>query len=150
MPHTYTSLKYHVVFSTKSREPFLTTPTRARVWAYMAGVARENGMVAIDIGGVADHVHALLHVPATLAIAKAVQLMKGASSHWTKATFPGIPRFAWQDGYGAFSVSESQVDAVREYIQNQEEHHRTTTFAEEYRSLLRRHNVAFDERYVLD
>jgi hypothetical protein len=115
----------------------------------MAGIARQNQMMPSMIGGVADHVHVLATIPATIPISKAVQLIKGASSHWFKSTFSNTVSFAWQDGYGAFSVSEAQTGMVREYIRTQEEHHRTRTFAEEYRALLEQHGVQFDERYWL-
>jgi REP element-mobilizing transposase RayT len=149
MANTYTSLYYHVIFSTKNREPLLAVEVRERVWSYMAGIARANQMTPLKIGGVADHVHVLVSVPASLAIAKAVQLIKGGSSHWVRGSVPGLSGFAWQDGYGAFTVSESQIEAVRDYIRRQEEHHRRETFAEEYRDFLDRHQVAFDERYLL-
>jgi REP element-mobilizing transposase RayT len=149
MANTYTSLYYHIVFSTKDREPWLNENVRERLWPYMGGVARDNGIKAIEIGGMADHVHLLVSIPSTLALAKAVQLIKGASSHWHKNTFPNLAAFAWQDGYGAFSVSESQIDAVRNYIRDQAEHHRNRTFAEEYRIFLERHRIEFDERYLL-
>ena len=149
MSNTYTSLNYHIVFSTKNREPWLMADIRERLWPYLGGIARENGMKALEIGGVADHVHLLLSIPASMALSKAVQLIKGGSSHWIKETFPNVTGFAWQDGYGAFTVSQSQLDAVREYIRNQEEHHRTKSFAEEYRAFLERHQVEFDERFLL-
>ena len=149
MSNTYTSLNYHIVFSTKNREPWLREDIRERLWPYLGGIARENGMKALEIGGVADHVHLLLSIPASMALSKAVQLIKGGSSHWMKETFPKVTGFAWQDGYGAFTVSPSQLDAVREYIRNQEEHHRTKSFAEEYRAFLERHQVEFDERFLL-
>ncbi len=149
MSNTYTSLNYHIVFSTKNREPWLKEDIRERLWPYLGGIARENGMKALEIGGVADHIHLLLSTPASMALSKAVQLIKGGSSHWMKETFPNLMGFAWQDGYGAFTVSQSQLDAVREYIRNQEEHHRTRSFAEEYRAFLERHQVDFDERFLL-
>ena len=149
MANTYTSLNYHIVFSTKNREPWLREDIRERLWPYLGGIARENGMKALEIGGVADHVHLLLSIPASMALSKAVQLIKGGSSHWMKETFPNVAGFAWQDGYGAFTVSQSQLEAVREYIRNQEEHHRTKSFAEEYRAFLERHQVEFDERFLL-
>jgi REP element-mobilizing transposase RayT len=150
MAHTYTSLTYHLIFSTKNRDPALTPPIRDRLWPYLGGIARENRMTALEIGGVADHVHLLLSAPPVVPISKAAQLIKGGSSHWLKSEFSVLAHFAWQDGYGAFSVSESQVETVRAYIRNQAEHHRTKTFAEEYRVFLERHHVAFDERYWLD
>ena len=149
MANTYTSLTYHVVFSTKNREPWLAVPIGQRLWPFLGGIARENGMKALEIGGVGDHVHVLISIPPIVPVSKAVQLLKGGSSHWLKSEFPNLSAFAWQDGYGAFTVSESQVEAVRAYIRQQAEHHRTRTFAEEYRSFLERHHVEFDERYWL-
>jgi putative transposase len=149
MAHTYTSLHHHVVFSTKGREPWLSSLVRQRLWPYLGGIARENKMTALGIGGVADHVHMLLTIPSSTALAKCIQLVKGGSSHWLKSEVPNVTAFAWQDGYGAFSVSASQLENVRAYIRNQEEHHRTTTFVDEYRALLRKHGVEFDERYWL-
>ena len=96
----------HAVFSTKNRQPFLVDATRERLFSYLGGIARENGMKALEIGGVADHVHLLLSIPASLAVSKAVQLIKGASSHWLKTTFANMIDFAWQDGYAAFTVSQ--------------------------------------------
>ena len=149
MANTYTSLNYHIVFSTKGREPWLDEQLRERLWAYLGGIARENKMKAIEVGGIADHVHLLLSIPANVALSKAVQLIKGGSSHWLKETFPKLSGFAWQDGYAAFTVSQSQMDGVRDYVRGQAEHHRTKTFAEEYRTFLQRHRLEFDERYLL-
>jgi len=150
MANTYTSLHYHVIFSTKNRQPFLAEAIRDRVFAYLGGIARENGMNALEVGGVADHVHLLVSIPASLAVSKAVQLIKGGSSHWLKEAFPNMVTFAWQDGYAAFTVSQSQLDGVQAYIRSQPEHHRTKTFVEEYRAFLARHCVEYDERYLLD
>jgi putative transposase len=149
MANTYTSLQYHVVFSTKNREPILEKTIRTQLFPYLAGIAAENGVIALELGGVLDHVHLLVAVPASMPLSKAVQLLKGGSSHWMNESFPQRGVFRWQDGYGAFTVSQSQIDSVQRYIQNQEEHHRTKTFAEEYRMFLRRHGVAFDERFLL-
>ncbi len=149
MANTYTALNYHIVFSTKNREPWLTDSVRERLWPYLGGIARENGMKALEIGGITDHVHILLAVPASVALSKAVQLIKGGSSHWLKDTFPHLAAFAWQDGYGAFTVSGSKLEIIRDYIQRQAEHHRTKTFAEEYRAFLERHRIEFDERFLL-
>lgn len=136
MANTYNALNYHIVFSTKNREPWLTENIRERVWPYLGRIAREHGLKALEIGGGADHVHILLSLPANMALSKAVQLIKGGSSHWVKDMFPNMAAFAWQDGSGAFTVSESQIDAIRDYIQRQAEHHRTKTFADEYRAFL--------------
>ena len=149
MANTYTALNYHIVFSTKNRQPFLIEAIRERLFAYLGGITRENGMSALEIGGVVDHVHLLLSMPASLALSKAVQLIKGGSSHWLKETFSDVVNFAWQDGYAAFTVSQSQIDDVRTYIRTQPEHHRTKTFAEEYRAFLARHCIEYDERFVL-
>ena len=149
MANTYTSLNYHIVFSTKDREPWLSEPIRERLWPYLGGIARENAMKALEIGGVADHVHILLSIPANLAVSKAVQLIKGGSSHWLKEAFPNMGQFGWQDGYAAFTVSQSQLESVGDYVRRQVEHHRTKPFAEEYRAFLQRHQIDFDERYLL-
>src|SRR5262245_48604437 len=149
MANTYTSLNYHLIFSTKNRKPWLVEAVRERLWSYLGGIARENGIKALEIGGVADHVHILVSVPASMALSKAAQLIKGGSSHWIKESFPNLAEFAWQDGYGAFTVSESQLGTVRDYISRQSEHHRTKTFAEEYEAFLERHHIEFDERYLL-
>src|SRR6266853_6999889 len=141
MANTYTSLHYHIVFSTKNRDPFLV--------AYLGGIARENGMNALEVGGMTDHVHLLLSIPASLAVSKAVQLIKGGSSHWLKVTFPNMIDFAWQDGYAAFTVSQSQLNDTQAYIRSQPEHHRTKTFIEEYRAFLARHRIEYDDRYLL-
>lgn len=149
MANTYTSLNYHIVFSTKDRAPWLSEPVRERLWPYLGGIARESGMKALEIGGIADHVHLLLSIPANLAVSKAVQLIKGGSSHWLKEAFSNMDQFAWQDGYAAFTVSQSQFESVRDYVRGQVEHHRAKSFAEEYRAFLQRHQIDFDERYLL-
>lgn len=149
MANTFSSLNYHVVFSTKNREPWLSKEVCARLWPFLGGIARENKMKALRIGGASDHVHLLVSIPPTLAVSKAVQLLKGGSSHWLKDTFPKLAAFSWQDGYGVFTVSQSQLRSVERYIERQEEHHRTKSFAEEYRAFLMRHGIEYDERYLL-
>ncbi|MBI2190460.1 MAG: IS200/IS605 family transposase [Planctomycetes bacterium] len=148
MANTYTSLHYHVVFSTKNRHPWIQADIEQRIWEYLGGIARQNDMKALQIGGVEDHVHVVLGAPPTLAVSKAVQLLKGGSSKWIHETFPPLKGFEWQDGYGAFSVSKSQLPGVIEYIAGQREHHRVRTFQEEYRALLERHGIEYDERYL--
>jgi REP element-mobilizing transposase RayT len=148
MANTYTSLNYHIVFSTKNRHPFLTEPIRERLFPYLGGIARQNSFTPLEIGGVTDHAHLLLSIPPAVAVAKAVQLIKGGSSHWLKEAFPNMIDFAWQDGYAAFTVSQSQVDDVRSYIRSQAEHHRSKTFSEEYRAFLLKHDVKHDARYL--
>ena len=150
MANTYTSLHYHIVFSTKNRERWITPDVEQRIWAYLGGIAKENRMKPLQIGGVEDHVHVLLGAPPTLAPSKIAQLIKGPSSGWIHDTFPAMKGFGWQDGYGAFTVSKSNVPEVAAYIQGQREHHRGKTFQEEYLALLRKHEIEYDERYVWD
>ena len=150
MANTYTSLHYHIIFSTKNREPWIRADIEERLWAYLGGIARENGLTPVAIGGVENHVHALVAIPPALGVSKAVQLLKGASSKWVKETLPGLAAFAWQDGYSAFTVSKSNLPEVTDYIRGQREHHRKRSFEEEYRAFLTRHGVDFDERYVWD
>ena len=145
---SYVSSYSHRVFSTKARRPLITAQLRERLWPFLSGIARENRMKALSIGGVADHVHILLSLPATMPIAKAMQLIKGGSSKWVHETFPDERLFAWQTKYGAFSVSVSQLDRIIRYIENQEEHHRKMSFQEEFIALLKRHNVEYDDRYL--
>ncbi len=148
MPHSYVSNIVHYIFSTKARFPFIDRELESRLWPYMGGIARENGMKALTIGGTTDHVHTLLSLPATLSVAKAIQLIKGGSSKWIHDQLPKYRKFAWQDGYGAFSVSASQMKQVISYIDGQKEHHRKRTFEEEFLEFLDKHGVEYDPRYV--
>ena len=148
MTNSYISLYIHVVFSTKGRHPMILPELKNRLWAYMGGIARENQMKALSIGGTEDHVHVLLSLPATLPVAKAVQLIKGGSSKWVHDTYANFQRFAWQEGYGAFSVNLSLLEETVRYIERQEEHHRRKTFQEEYIEFLKRHGIDYDERYI--
>jgi putative transposase len=143
--HSFISSLHHCVFATKGREPILSAEIRQRLWPYLGGVARENGMKALAVGGVADHVHMLLSLPATMSVAKAMQLLKGNSSKWIHETFPKLRTFAWQEGYAAFSIGVSAIEETRAYIRNQEEHHRTRTYREEVIIFLQRHGLPFDE-----
>jgi len=128
----------------------ITPALRERLWPFLGGIARQNKMKAIEIGGVEDHVHILLSLPATMPIAKALQLIKGGSSKWVHETFSEHRLFGWQEKYGAFSVSVSQLDKITQYIQGQPEHHRKMTFQEEFEMLLKKHGVEYDERYLWD
>lgn len=136
------------MFSTKERRPFITPELQKRLWPFLGGIARQNKMTALEIGGVADHVHLLLSLPAIIPISKAMQLIKGGSSKWIHETFPDQRLFSWQEEYGAFSVSVSQLDKTIEYIRGQPEHHRKMTFQEEFLMLLKKHGVEYDERYL--
>jgi REP element-mobilizing transposase RayT len=150
MANTYTSLHYHFTFSTKNRQPWIVSEIEERVWAYLGGILKKNNLKPIRIGGIDDHVHLLLGAPPTIAPAKIAQLIKGGSSAWIHEEFPDLAAFAWQDGYGAFTVSKSAVPDVSAYIENQREHHRMRTCQEEYRALLDRHGIEYDERYLWD
>ena len=145
---SYISSYFHYVFSTKERRKVITPELAQRLWPFMGGIARQHKIKAIEIGGVADHVHLLLSLPSTLAIAKALQLIKGGSSKWVHETFPEHRLFGWQEKYGAFSVSVSRLDNIVRYIQGQEGHHRKMTFQEEFISLLKKHHIEYDERYL--
>jgi len=146
--HSFISSLHHCVFATKGRETSLSAEIRERLWPYLGGVARENGMKALAIGGVADHVHMLLSLPAKMSVAKAMQLLKGNSSKWIHETFPKLRNFAWQEGYAAFSIGVSGIEETRAYIRNQEEHHRTRTYREEVIMFLKRHRLPFDEAMI--
>ncbi len=145
---SYVSSHYHCVFSTKERRPLISTELRERLWPFLGGIARQNQMKAIEVGGMPDHVHILLSLPSTLSIAKALQLIKGGSSKWVHETFPEHRLFGWQVKYGAFGVSVSQLDKIIQYIKDQENHHRKMTFQEEFLALLKKHRVEYDERYL--
>ena len=145
---SYVSSYFHCVFSTKERRRLIAPELRDRLWPFLGGIARQNKMKAIEIGGVEDHVHILLSLPSTMAISKALQLIKGGSSKWIHETFPEHRLFAWQEEYGAFSVSVSQLDKTIEYIKEQEAHHRKMTFQEEFLALLKKHRIEYDERYL--
>ncbi len=151
MAHTYSSLLVHLVFSTKERRPWLDEPLRPKLFAYLGGIAAECGAKAVIVNGVADHVHLLVFVPANLALAELVRVLKANSSLWIHREFADTHReFAWQSGYAAFSVSRSNQSAVERYISNQAAHHPRQDFAEEYLALLQKHGIAYDERFVLD
>ena len=148
MPHSFIHCLMHCVFSTKGRAKMLSPELRERLWPYLGGIAREHELNALAIGGTDDHVHVLLSIPATITVAKAVQAVKGVSSKWIHDTFPARKNIAWQEGYGAFSVSVSLVEKTIQYINTQEEHHRVKDFKEEFRSLLKAHGMEYDERYI--
>jgi REP element-mobilizing transposase RayT len=150
MPQSLSKVILHVIFGTKNREPWLESHVRPRVHAYLITICRDLGAELVTVGGVADHVHIVTTLPRTLSQADLVEQIKKGSSKWIKTLDARYRGFFWQRGYGAFSVSPSQLDAVLEYVDEQQEHHRARTFQEEYRELLRRHRVDFDERYVWD
>ncbi len=150
MPHTYAVQLMHCVFSTKGRQKLITPELQERLWPYLGGIAREHKMKALAIGGIEDHLHLLLSLPSTLAIAKAMQLIKGGSSKWVHDTFPEQRRFEWQEGYGAFSVSVTNQAKVISYIEKQATHHASKDFKEEFVDFLQMHGIEYDERYIWD
>jgi len=150
MPQSLSKVIVHIIFSTKNREPFLDSDVRPRIHAYLATISRDLGAERVHIGGVSDHVHIVTTLPRTLSQAKFIEHIKKTSSKWIKALDVRYRGFFWQRGYGAFSVSPSQLDSVLDYINDQQEHHRTRSFQEEYRELLRKLGVDFDDRYVWD
>ncbi|MBP6004025.1 MAG: IS200/IS605 family transposase [Pyrinomonadaceae bacterium] len=150
MANTYSNLFYHVVFSTRGRKDLISQDIEARVWAYIGGVARLHGLIAIQVGGIENHIHVLILAKPKIAPSQIVQWLKGESSRWIHGTFPELRSFEWQDGYGIFSVSKSAVREVVDYIKNQREHHKEQTFEDEYLSMLRLNGIDYDERYVLD
>jgi putative transposase len=145
MPHTYAQNVIHVVFSTKDRRKTISKEFQPRMWAYIAGICKNHGILAHAIGGMDDHIHLLIQVPPSLPLAKAILAIKSNSSRW--ANDEGN-KFAWQQGYAAFSVSSSLVPAVVRYIQTQEAHHGKMTFDVELLALLKKHGVEFDPNFV--
>ena len=151
MGHTYTKLLYHVVYSTKERRPLLHADWQENLNCYMSPIVDEMRGHLVRAGGVADHLHLLFRLTATVAVSKAVGVIKASTSKWINDEFYPVNRgFAWQEGYGAFSVSESNVPDVIGYIDRQDEHHRKRSFQDEFREILRRHEIEFDERYIWD
>ena len=147
MPSTYLSLHYHLIFSTKERRLLIADPWRDHLHAYLGGTVHTLGGVPQAVGGTADHVHMLVGLRATHCLADVLREIKRPSSQWVHETL-GVAEFAWQEGYGAFTVSASGLAAVKRYILRQEEHHRKKTFQEEYVELLQRSGVEYDERYL--
>jgi putative transposase len=150
MPQSLSKVVVHVIFTTKNREAWLEPDLRPRVHGYLATICRDLAADLVRVGGMADHVHIVTTLPRTLSQAELIEQIKKTSSKWIKALDSRYRGFSWQRGYGVFSVSPSQLDAVLRYIETQQEHHRTRTFQEEYRELLSKHGVDFDERYVWD
>jgi putative transposase len=148
MPHSYTSIMVHVVFSTKDRKPQLDATLEERLYPYLGGILRELGGKLFTMNGVEDHVHLLASIKATMSIAETVGKVKGSSSKWVHETFPDRLRFGWQRGYAAFSVSESQVPRVAAYIERQKIHHEKVSFRDEFLRLLKGHGISPDGKYL--
>ena len=143
--HSFVSVHVHCVWTTRNREASLSLKLRERLWPYLDGIARENKMKALAVGGAADHVHMLVSLAASISVAKAVQLLKGNSSKWIHETFSDMRSFQWQEGYGAFSIGVSAIEATKMYIRDQVEHHRKRTFREEFATMLQKNGFDFRE-----
>ncbi|MFI5379992.1 MAG: IS200/IS605 family transposase [Tepidisphaerales bacterium] len=148
MPGTYSQLLFHVVFSTKHREPWISAEVAERLYSYIGGIVRAEKGVLYDIGGVEDHVHMYLRWRTDGSVSDLMRTVKARSSKWIHDTFPSQGAFAWQEGYSAFSVSKSQEGAVKKYIAGQAEHHKKGDFKWELLRLLAAHGIEFDEQYV--
>ena len=148
MASTFSNLNFHIVFSTKGRAPVVRADIRPRLYQYIGGIVRSEGGVLSEMDGTNDHVHMLVRLRPDSAIADLLRVIKSRSSGWIHETFPDSRAFAWQEGYGVFSVSESRCATVRRYIARQQAHHERQGFQAELRTLLRRHNIEFDERYI--
>lgn len=150
MANTLTKLDIHLTFLIKHNGPTIRHNDISRLHEYIGGIVRSMGGSAIAIGGVNDHVHILLTLPKTISMSEMVKTIKARSSTWIKTIDPVYSHFAWQEGYGAFSVSPSLIEPTAKYIRNQEEHHRVHTFKEEYLKILQGYGITYDERYVFD
>jgi putative transposase len=148
MSSSYCNLLYHIVFATKDREPWLTAAIRPRIHQYLGGAIRNENGIAMIVNGTADHIHILAKLRQDKALSKTIGEVKANSSGWISRMLREAAGFAWQEGYGAFTVSESQLPKMRRYIERQEEHHRTVSFVEELKVILRAHGLPFDERYL--
>lgn len=146
MSHTYISDLVHCVFSTKNRRNLISPEIQNDLWSFLGGIARKNGFKALIVGGTENHVHILLSLPSDMPLAKAMQLIKGASSRWMNENHG--KGFAWQQGYGAFTVGISQKADTIVYIRTQPEHHRKRSFEEEFLAFLKKHNVEYDPQHV--
>ena len=148
MAHTHANCPLHVVFSTKHRAPIIDAAWLTRLHAFLSTIAADRGFPAVIVGGVEDHVHVVMSLPADRSICDCLRLLKGTSSKWVNDEFFPDRSFAWQDGYGAFAISPSLLDATVAYIKNQKEHHQARTFQDEYREFLKRQGIMGDERYM--
>lgn len=150
MPQSLAQILVHLVFSTKNREPLLADEYRDELHAYIGGIMENQKGILLKAGSVADHIHLLIAHPRTCAPSELVQEVKTGSSKWLKTKSPLLAQFHWQGGYGIFSISPSHRPALERYIAGQAEHHRVVTFQEEYRRLLKKYGIEYDERYVWD
>jgi putative transposase len=150
MPQSFTSLHFHLIFSTQGRAPFIEALLRPRLYEYVGGILRAHDSVLLAAGGMPDHVHLLVSLSKERSITETLRTIKANSSRWIHETFPEMHAFGWQTGYATFTVSLSNLDQVKGYLAKQEEHHRTRTFKEELVDFLKRHHLEYDEKYLWD
>jgi len=148
MANTYFQLLYHVVWSTKNRLPLIQPAFKERLYEYIGGTLRQKNCCLVEIGGMPDHIHLLVAIPPKQSISEITRNVKSSTAYWLNHKVLKNSKFGWQDGYGVFTVSSSNQNTVKRYIQNQEEHHRKRTFKEEFLALLNAHHISFDERYL--
>lgn len=149
MTHSYRVHYFHIVWSTKNRVPWINPELQKRLYSYLIGIIRNHKGKLIEIGGMPDHVHMLIELSNLDKFSYFIRDLKSCSSLWIHQTFPQLKDFAWQEGYGSFSVSVSAISTVKKYILNQEKHHANQSFDQEYLKLLQLHNIQYDERFVL-
>lgn len=150
MAGTFTNLLYHLIFSTKHRLPSIVADLQPNLYEYMGGILRGEDGILLEIGGMADHVHLFVKFKPAKSVSEMLKIVKSKSSKWVNEEQSPSRRFSWQEGYAAFSVSESQAASVRRYIRNQKAHHARQSYQDEFRAMLDRHGVAYDERYLWD
>jgi REP element-mobilizing transposase RayT len=148
MAQTLVCLRVHVVFSTKDRRPIITPEVEPELYAYMGGTAKNLDSPCLAVGGTSNHVHLLISQSKTLALSRLMEEIKKSSSKWIKTKGAALRTFAWQDGYGAFTIGESQVEALQHYIASQKERHKKLSFEHELVALLKKYRVPYDERYL--
>ena len=148
MPDSYTNLLYHIVFSTKERRPLITPGYEVRLYDYIGGMIRKAGGISVELNGTSDHVHLLAKLRPDCSLSNVLRDLKANATGWMHDVFPSLKNFSWQRGYGAFTVSQSNVAAVRQYIARQKEHHRNISFRDEFIQFLEENDIAYDERFI--
>lgn len=148
MSQSLSNILIHVIFSTKLRQPLIQESIRQNLYNYISQIARSYDAYVYEIGGIEDHIHLLVSLPRTMTLSRLIEEIKKSSSKWIKTKGPYYLNFAWQNGYGAFSIGQSNVDALKAYIQNQQEHHKKISFQDEFRTFLNKYKIAFNEKYV--
>ena len=148
MSDSYTNLLYHIVFSTKERRPLITPEYEERLYDYVGGTIRKLGGISLELNGTSDHIHLLAKLRPDCALSNVLRDLKANATGWMHDVFPSLKNFSWQRGYGAFTVSQSNVAAIRQYIARQKEHHRNISFRDEFIQFLKENEIAYDERFL--